>query len=97
MISIRLSDQEYRALKNHCVVIGDLKVSEFIRAAMMHALASPELGAPPTYLELQVATLFDRLEKLDQRLAGMTTRSSAYSEASERVHSNTESYRAKNE
>jgi hypothetical protein len=73
MISIRLSDQEYRALKNHCVVIGDLKVSEFVRAAMMRALASPEVGAPPTYLELKVATLFDRLERLDQRRAGMAT------------------------
>lgn len=73
MISIRLSDQEYRALKNHCVVIGDRKVSEFVRAAMMHALALPEFGAPPTYLEMQVATLFERLNRLDQRLAGQTT------------------------
>jgi hypothetical protein len=83
MISIRLSDQEYRALKNHCAVIADLKVSEFIRAAMMHALASPEVGAPPTYLELQVATLFDRLERLDQRLAGMTIHGRVFKVADE--------------
>jgi hypothetical protein len=83
MISIRLSDQEYRALKNHCLASGDLKASEFVRAALMHALASPEFGAPPTYLELQIATLFERLAKLDQKLAGIKEHGTGNSSAVE--------------
>ena len=69
MISLRLSDQEYRELKNRCEAAGDVNVSEFVRAATLHALASPELTAPPSYLEVQVATLLNRLNKLEQRIA----------------------------
>ncbi len=83
MISLRLSDQEYRQLKHHCSVVGDLKVSEFVRAATMHALASPELSAPPTYLEMQVITLFNRLEKLEQRIVRTATQSGEFSAAGE--------------
>lgn len=83
MISIRLSDQEYRELKNRCIVTGDLKVSAFIRDAMLRALASPELLAPTTYLELQVATLVNRLEKLEQRISATATQRSEYSIAGE--------------
>lgn len=69
MISLRLSDQEYRELKDRCAVTGDINVSEFVRTATLHALASPELIAPPSYLEVQVATLLNRLNKLEQRIA----------------------------
>jgi hypothetical protein len=85
MISIRLSDAEYRELKNRCVSVGDFSVSEFVRAAMVHALDSPALSASPTYLELKVASLFSRLERLEQRLAGMTAHGTSESEASQRM------------
>lgn len=73
MISLRLSDYEYRAVKHHCVVLGGLQISEFVRAAMMHALASPESSVPPTHRDLALAALYGRLEQLEQRLAGVTT------------------------
>lgn len=68
MISLRLSDQEYRELKDRCAVTGDVSVSEFVRAATLRALASSESVAPPTYLEMQVATLLYRLNKLEQKI-----------------------------
>jgi hypothetical protein len=91
IISIRLSDMEYRELKNRCLSVGDFSVSEFVRAAMVHALGSPELSAPSTYLELKLASLSGRMEKLEQRLAGMTPHGTSGSEASERVDSTTDS------
>jgi hypothetical protein len=72
MITIRLSDQEYGDLKKHCVTVGEFNVSEFVRAATMHALTAPELSGVPTYLDLKVAALCSRVEKLEQRLAGVT-------------------------
>jgi hypothetical protein len=68
-ISLRISIEEYQAIKNRCTVAGDLNVSEFVRAATLRALASRELSAPPTYLQIQMATIFSRLEKLEERLA----------------------------
>ena len=81
MISLRLSDHEYRELKNRCAVTGDINVSEFVRAATLHALASPELIAPPSYLEVQVATLLNRLNKLEQRIAETASQGSEFSGA----------------
>lgn len=90
MISLRVSDQEYQELKRRCVGLGDFNVSEFIRAAMVNALNSADLGSPPTYLELKVATLFSRLERLEQRLAGMSQHDREDSSHSELAHLNTE-------
>ena len=73
MISIRLSEQEYRELKKRCDACEDFNVSEFVRVAMVHALESPELSIPPTHLELKLASLSNRVEKLEQRLAGIST------------------------
>ena len=91
MISLRLSDQEYQELKNRCAVTGDINVSEFVRAATLNALASPKLIPPPTYLEIQVATLFNRLDKLEKKLAGMLTNAASCTGANQQVYSNRES------
>jgi hypothetical protein len=91
MISIRLSSQEYRELKSRCIECGDFNVSEFVRAATMHALSSPELSNPPTYLELKVASLFSRLERLEQRVIAMAAHGSGYSEANGSLESSVES------
>ena len=81
MISLRLSDQEYRELKDRCAVTGDINVSEFVRAATLHALALPELIALPSYLEVQFATLLNRLNKLEQRIAETASQGSEFSGA----------------
>lgn len=46
MISMRLSDREYSELKKRYVALGDLNLSEFIRAAMVHALGSQQSSTP---------------------------------------------------
>ena len=68
MISIRISDQEYREIKARCTDFGDLNVSEFVRAAMMCALASSNSDSPPSFLDLKVASLYNRMEKLERKL-----------------------------
>ena len=71
--------------------MGDFSVSEFVRAAMVHALGSPELNAPPTYLEPKLASLSSRLEKLEQALAGMTAHGANDTRAGEGAGSTTDS------
>lgn len=89
MISIRLSDMEYWELKNRCANTGDVSVSEFVREATMQALGTQGLSTPPTHLEMRVASLFSRLEKLERKLAGRSTPGTDDSGASDLAHSDT--------
>ncbi len=83
MISIRISNEEYREIKARCGDYGDLNVSEFVRVAMMCALAEPNRGSPVPLLELKVASLCSRIEKLERQLADVAIQVSTVGVSSE--------------
>jgi hypothetical protein len=66
MITIRLSDREYREIRSRCGSIGDVSVSGFVRAAITQALGSSEVSASST--GLQLAAIHGRLDRLDQKV-----------------------------
>lgn len=74
MISIRISDDDYREIKSRCGERGAANVSEFVRAATMHALGLPELSSFPAFLSLQVSTLERRLDRLDEQVGTLADR-----------------------
>lgn len=66
-ISVRISDHEYREIKERCNDTGDLSVSEFIRAAMVRALGSADAGVD-SMLETRLAQVRRRLHSLETRM-----------------------------
>ena len=74
MVSIRISDEDYREIKSHCGERGAANVSEFVRAATMHALDLPEMSSFPAFLSLQVSSLERRLDRLDEQVSRLADR-----------------------
>jgi hypothetical protein len=74
MISIRMSDEDYREIKSRCGERGAANVSEFVRAATMHALGLPEMSSFPAFLSLQVGALERRLDRLDEQVGTLADR-----------------------
>jgi hypothetical protein len=68
MISIRLSDAEYQGIKSYCCGTGTLNVSEFVRAAVIRALASPEVVSNAVCVEREIVVLHKRLDEFDRRV-----------------------------
>ena len=66
-LSLRLGNEEFRGIKNRCRDIGDLRVSEFIRAAMLQVLNTPELFHSSS-MEVRLAEFHHRLDRLQTRL-----------------------------
>lgn len=68
MISIRVSNDEYEAIKAHYGKSNEPCVSDFIRSAVMHSLGfiRPELGPPR--LQAELANLNSRIDRLDRRI-----------------------------
>lgn len=68
MISVRLSEEEYSALKRVCLATGVRSVSDLARDAMESALRGPDSGggdAPHTDdLRAQIHTIGERIEQL---------------------------------
>ena len=65
MITIRLSDREYREIRSRCASSGDVSVSGFVRAAIAQALGSSD--AVPSG-QLQLTALHGRLDRLDEKV-----------------------------
>ena len=80
MISIRISDDDYREIKSRCGERGPANVSEFVRAAAMHALSLPEMSSFPAFLSLQVSALERRLDRLDEQVSTLADRMSIASQ-----------------
>src|ERR1039458_10265012 len=80
MISIRISDDDYREIKSRCGERGPAIVSEFVRAAAMHALSLPEMFSFPAFLSLQVSALERRLDRLDEQVSTLADRMSIASQ-----------------
>jgi hypothetical protein len=64
MISIRVSDQDYSEIKTRCDEHGAANVSEFVRAATIHALGLPEVPSFSAFAGLKLAALERRLDRL---------------------------------
>ena len=67
MITIRLSMQEYEEIKRHCIDIGEINLSEFARASMMHSMGAGDRTSP-SLVQLQIAAIQNRLNRLEQRV-----------------------------
>lgn len=67
MISVRVGEEEFRELKERCAEAGTANVSEFIRAAMLHALLNPE-EISSVSLQMRLTRLAHRLDSLEERL-----------------------------
>ena len=68
MISIRISQDEYREIKSRCLKQGVASISEFVRAATAHALSLPELPSSPAFSEVQLLALRTRVDRLDEEV-----------------------------
>lgn len=67
MISIRLTDDEYQAIKSQYGGANELSVSDFARSALMHFLASPSPDPLPAVQALLIH-LRDRVDRLESRV-----------------------------
>ncbi|MBS1875373.1 MAG: hypothetical protein JSU00_19325 [Acidobacteria bacterium] len=68
VISVRLSDEEYREIKTHCVDLGEVNISEFARAAMAQVMSSRNNQSATSMIELKMAALQQRLDRLEERV-----------------------------
>ena len=69
MISLRLSDEEFEALRSLYTAHGARSVSEFVRAAMQRVIAEP--GSGPS-LEVKVQEIDGKLSLLDDSVARLS-------------------------
>jgi hypothetical protein len=74
MISIRVSDQDYREIKPRCGERGAANVSEFVRVATIHALGLPEVLSVSAFAGLKLAALERRLDRLDTQVNALAER-----------------------
>jgi hypothetical protein len=77
MISIRVSDQDYCEIKSRCDEHGAINVSEFVRAATVHALGLPELPSFSAFTGLKLAALEKRFERLATQVNTLAKRAGA--------------------
>jgi len=75
MISVRLSEEEYSALVNLCVMSGARSVSDLARDGLRLLISGPDDGSLSKLhadgLQAQIQLLNRRIEELNQRI--MTT------------------------
>lgn len=64
LLTIRLSDEEYRQVLSICTVRGARSVSDFVREAMMQLMATPR-GRNGN----GDASVLSRIEELDERVS----------------------------
>lgn len=74
MISVRISDQDYREIKCRCDERGVDSVSEFVRVATMYALGSTEALSSPAFASLQLSALERRMDRVDQLVSMLAER-----------------------
>lgn len=68
MLSIRISDSEYRQLVAICEVKGARSVSDLAREAMQRIVAAPYGDNPDPSLSLRVAEIGERLSYLQNEI-----------------------------
>jgi len=77
MISVRLSEDEYLALRRLCAVTGARSVSDLTREAMQGLLNSASrqntLASYIDEFQAQIKSLDRRIEELAERVASSTT------------------------
>jgi hypothetical protein len=73
MISVRLSDDEYQAIKARRGGSYNLSVSEFVRSALLHALTLPDPIPCPSMLGIELATVHSRIDGLDHKIDRIAT------------------------
>ena len=77
MISVRLSEDEYSALRKLCSATGARSVSDFTRDAMRSVLNDSALESPPSnYVDefrMQIRSLDQKIEELAARIASPRT------------------------
>jgi hypothetical protein len=83
MISIRISDPDYREIKSRCGDSGIANVSAFVRAATMYALSSPDALSSPVFSSLQFVALQHRVNRLDEQVAALAEHMDSLFEQSE--------------
>jgi len=70
MISLRLSDEEFEALRSLYTTHGARSVSEFVRDAMQRLIAEPGMGN--VSLEVKVQEIDGKLNLLDDNVARLS-------------------------
>src|SRR5581483_12463031 len=70
MISLRLSDEEFEALRSLYTTHGARSVSEFVRDAMQRLIAEPGMGN--VSLEVKVQEIDGKLNLLDHNVARLS-------------------------
>jgi hypothetical protein len=70
MISLRLSDEEFEALRSLYTTHGARSVSEFVRDAMQRLIAEP--GTGNVSLEVKVQEMDGKLHLLDDNVARLS-------------------------
>ena len=77
MISVRLSEEEYSALRRLCAVTGARSVSDFTRDSMrvlLNGVSREEvLGIHINEFRAQMKSLNRKIENLSQKIAGSKT------------------------
>ena len=66
LVSFRLSDEEYKAIENACLVGGNRSVADFVRAALLARVIA--LNTPQGLLSSDLATLGHQLTELGRAL-----------------------------
>jgi len=74
MVSIRISNEDYREIKSRCGERGAANVSEFVRVATMYALSSPDVSSSPAFSSLQFSALERRMDRLDEQMTALAAR-----------------------
>lgn len=67
MISFRVSEEEFRTLREVCLAEGSNSVSDLVRAAVQELIANPAERGPKAVAGA-VQTLITRVDALDQNL-----------------------------
>lgn len=62
MVSVRLSDDEYRQIRSVCVVKGARSISDLVRETMLELM-------PATHSHNGDASVLSRIQELDDRVA----------------------------
>jgi hypothetical protein len=77
MVSVRLSDEEFEALREFCHATGARSISDLARDALQRLIAEKtKRSAPaPEWLELRMNDLEFRVQRLQEQLAQLAGQS----------------------
>ncbi len=73
MLSIRLSEEEFRQLKSLCEIRGSRSISDLAREAMLQLAAAPRADVASPSVILRIEELDVRLVTLQREVTRLTT------------------------